>query len=100
MGLEDNMSLKNDLIAEIQKGDKISVIASCFSMYAFEELKEQLCDSGEFRFIFTKPILNGENSFDGALCGSPNESKLRNGMMQKAIAREFVNWLKSDEVKL
>ena len=44
MELIDNKSktLKYDLIAELRNGSKVSIAASCFSIYAFEELKEQL----------------------------------------------------------
>lgn len=46
MELIDNIknTLKDDLIKEISSGSKISIAASCFSIYAFEELKTQLKD--------------------------------------------------------
>jgi hypothetical protein len=47
--------LKDDLIKTIEKGNKISIAAACFSMYAYNELKKQLQDVEEFRFIFTSP---------------------------------------------
>lgn len=37
-----NETLKNDLIDKVKKGSRISIIASCFSMYAYKELKKQL----------------------------------------------------------
>lgn len=57
MELIDNKSktLKDDLIAELRNGSKVSIAASCFSIYAFEELKEQLKNISELRFIFTSP---------------------------------------------
>ena len=51
----DNRSkiIKDDLIAHVQAGDKMSVAASVFSMYAYRELREQLNNLDEFRFIYT-----------------------------------------------
>jgi hypothetical protein len=51
-----NKTLKSDLLVELKKGSKVSIAASCFSIYAFEELKSQLKDVEELRFIFTSPI--------------------------------------------
>ena len=44
MELIDNKSktLSEDLSVEIRKGSKLSIAAACFSIYAFQELKEQL----------------------------------------------------------
>ena len=57
MELFDNVNriVRDDLIETIKKGDKVSVAAACFSMYAYNELKNQLKDIDEFRFIFTSP---------------------------------------------
>ena len=48
-------TLRDDLAAEVQPGSKLSVAAACFSIYAFQELKSQLKDIEELRFIFTSP---------------------------------------------
>ena len=50
-----NKTLKDDLSLEIKKGSKISVAAACFSIYAFQELKKELKNIDELRFIFTAP---------------------------------------------
>lgn len=50
-----NKLLKDDLSDEIKQGSKVSVAAACFSIYAFQELKKQLTDIDELRFIFTSP---------------------------------------------
>ncbi len=105
----DNKSkiVKDDLVKNIKAGDKLSVIASVFSMYAYDELKEQLESLDEFRFIFTSqsftkqstpkekrefyiPRLNREKS----LYGTDLEIKLRNELKQKSIASECANWIK------
>ena len=57
MEIINNISktLKDDLMVEIKPESKISIAAFCFSIYAFQELKEQLKDIKELRFIFTSP---------------------------------------------
>lgn len=46
MELIDNVTktLRDDLTVEIKSASKISMAACCFSIYAFQELKEQLKD--------------------------------------------------------
>lgn len=102
-----NKTLKDDLVAELQKGSKVAIAASCFSIYAFEELKAQLKDISELRFIFTSPTfvtdkvnkqqrefyiprLNRERS----LYGSEFEIRLRNELSLKAIAKECAEWIR------
>lgn len=102
-----NEIVRDDLILTITKGSKLSIAASCFSMYAYKELKKQLENIDEFRFIFTLPTfikdkakkqkrefyiprLNRENS----LYGTEFEIKLRNEMTQKSIAKECADWIK------
>ncbi len=104
MKIIDNTTefLKENLIAEIKHGDKVSIAASCFSMYAFRELKEQLESVDEFRFLFTTPMYIKEDRDigDSSLFGTKSETKLRNALMQRAIAKEFADWLKSDKVQI
>ena len=109
MKIIDNITslFRDDLKETITSNSKVSVAAACFSMYAYNELKSQLEDVDEFRFIFTSPTfiteknqkekrefyipkLNRENS----LYGTEFEVKLRNEMTQKAIARECADWIR------
>ena len=55
-------TLKDDLSSEIKKGSKLSVAAACFSIYAFQELKNELQDIDELRFIFTSPTFTTEKA--------------------------------------
>ena len=95
MELIDNVSktLKDDLSVEIKKGSKMSIAAACFSIYAFQELKKQLCDVDELRFIFTSPTFIAEKAKkakrefyiprlnrEKSLYGTEFEVKLRNEM--------------------
>lgn len=57
-----NKTLKEDLTKEIHKGSKVSVAAACFSIYAFAELKKQLKNVDELRFIFTSPTFIKEKA--------------------------------------
>ena len=99
--------VRDDLKQTIKRGSKVSIAAACFSMYAYKELKNQLEQVEEFRFIFTSPTfikeqaekqkrefyiprLNRENS----LYGTEFEIKLRNEMTQRAIARECADWIR------
>ncbi len=50
-----NKTLKEDLMTTLRSGSKVAIAASSFSIYAFQELKEQLGDISELRFIFTSP---------------------------------------------
>ena len=52
-----NINLKR----EIRSGSKFSA-AACFSIYAYQELKEQLSDIAELRFIFTSPTFTTERA--------------------------------------
>lgn len=64
MALNDNVhkTLGSDLKVEIHEGSKLSIAASCFSIYAFQELKEQLSQIKELRFIFTSPTFTTDKT--------------------------------------
>ncbi len=103
-----NKTLKDDLCVQIKPDSKISIAAACFSIYAFEELKEQLKGIDELRFIFTSPTFVTEKAKkekrefyiprlnrERSLYGTEFEVKLRNELTQKAIAKECAEWIKS-----
>ena len=52
--------LVDDLRVTMAESSSVSAASSCFSVYAFEELKEQLEGLEEFRFIFTSPTFLAE----------------------------------------
>lgn len=106
-----NKTLKEDLTKEIHKGSKVSVAAACFSIYAFAELKKQLKNVDELRFIFTSPTFIKEKARrekrefyiprqerEKNLFGSEFEIKLRNEMTQKMIAKECAEWIRKKAV--
>lgn len=57
MEILDNINrlLGDDLKKVIQPGSKLRIVASCFSFYAFEALKDQLEQIESLQFIFTSP---------------------------------------------
>ena len=54
-GYFDNRAriVKDDLVASIANSDRVAIASSVFSMYAYQELAEQLEGIEELRFIFT-----------------------------------------------
>lgn len=103
--------LGDDLKVELKKGSKIKIAASCFSMYAFNELKQELSNIEELQFLFTSPTFTKENvqenlkkekraffipkrNRENSLYGSEFEIKLRNEMTLKAVAKECANWVR------
>lgn len=103
-----NKTLGEDLKQTIQSGSKLSIAAACFSMYAFQELKDELLKIDDLRFIFTSPTFTAEKvkkesrefyiprmHREKSLYGTEFEVRLRNEMTQKAIARECADWIRS-----
>ena len=102
-----NKTLREDIVTKIKSGSRLSIAASCFSIYAFQELKDALKDIKELRFIFTSPTFTTEKTpkqqrefyiprlnRERTLYGSEFEVKLRNELTQKAIARECAEWIR------
>lgn len=103
-----NKTLKDDLADSIHSGSKISIAAACFSIYAFQALKDQLTQIDELRFIFTSPTFIAEKAKkerrefyiprltrERSLYGTEFEIRLRNELTQKAIAKECADWIRA-----
>lgn len=101
-------TLKDDLQNEIKPGSKLSIAAACFSIYAFQELKQKLTGIDELRFIFTSPTFVTEKTKkekrefyiprlnrERSLYGTEFEIKLRNELTQKVIAKECADWIRN-----
>lgn len=100
-------AVKDDLMKTIKRGDRISIAAACFSIYAYQELKKQLESCEEFRFIFTSPTFVAEKTpkerrefyiprlqREKSLYGTEFEVRLRNELKQKAVAKECADWMR------
>lgn len=113
MKILDNINerLKDDLIQEIKPQSKLGIAAAYFSIYAYQELKKQLKDIKELKFIFTSPTFSTEKApkekrefyiprltREKSLYGSEFEIKLRNELTQKAIAKECAEWIKAKAI--
>ena len=99
--------VKDDLAANIADGDRVAIAASVFSMYAYQELAEQLEGIDELRFVFTSQAFTKQRparekrefyiprlSREQGLCGTDFEIKLRNELTQKAVATECADWIR------
>lgn len=108
MQILDNVSeiVRDDLKTVLNKGSRVSIAAACFSIYAYQELKNELENVEELRFIFTSPTFVKEKTSKASrefyiprltrekcLYGTEFEVKLRNELTQKAIAKECSNWI-------
>ena len=103
-----NIKLKDELKSLLGNGNVVNVVAAAFSMYAYEELKEELNKIEEFNFIFTEPTFLKEKASkqkkefyiprknrESSLYGTEFELKLKNEMTLKSVAKECANWIKN-----
>lgn len=112
MKMIDNINtlLGDDLKQIIQKGSCLKIAASCFSIYAFESLKNELEKIDSLEFIFTAPTFLPEHLMDKIkkehrqfqipkaeheriFFGGKFEIQLKNKLTQRAIAKECANWM-------
>jgi SNF2 family DNA or RNA helicase len=104
----DNVHVRfvDELKSSLRKGSKLSITAASFSIYAYQELKEELEKVDGVRFVFSTPRfveekLGKESPHfyipdiyrEAALCGGDFELRLKNQLNQRAIARECSQWV-------
>ena len=113
MEIIDNINhlLGDNIKQDIQKGSKLKIAASCFSIYAFEALKSELQKIDSLEFIFTSPTFVPDETIDKikkehrkfhipkaererSFYGSDFEIQLKNKLTQRAIAKECAEWIK------
>lgn len=113
MEIIDNINhlLGDNLKRTIKSGSKLKIAASCFSIYAFEALKNELEDIESLEFIFTSPTFIPSEVTDKfrkehrqyhipkaererSFYGSEFEIQLKNKLTQRAIARECADWVR------
>lgn len=113
MELIDNVNrlLGDDLKLSIMPGSKLRIAASCFSIYAFEALKEELERIDSLEFIFTSPTFIPDEVTDKvtrerrefhipriererSFYGTEFEIQLKNKLTQRAIAKECADWMR------
>ncbi len=106
-----NQLLGDNLKSSILKGTKFKIAASCFSIYAFEALRNELENLEQLEFIFTSPTFVPHEASDNfkkeqrefhiskfnrerGFYGSEFEIQLKNKLNQKAIAKECAEWIR------
>lgn len=113
MKIIDNISvlLGDELKAGVEAGAKIRVAASCFSIFAYEALRNELESVEELEFILTDPTFIPNEALGRsrkekreffipkqlrktALYGTEFEIHLRNKLTQKAIAKQCADWIR------
>jgi len=106
-----NSLLGDSLKQTLAPGGRLQIAASCFSMFAYEALKEELEKVESVEFIFTSPTFAHGQATDKlqrerreffipklererSLYGTEFEIQLRNKLTQRAIARECADWIR------
>ncbi|MDD2388902.1 MAG: helicase-related protein [Desulfobacterales bacterium] len=101
----------DDLKQMLKTGSKLKIAASCFSIYAYEALKNELERIDDLEFIFTAPTFVPNEVTDKvskerrefyiprqqrerSLYGSEFEIQLKNKLTQRAIAKECAAWMR------
>ena len=107
-----NTLFGEELKSSLTEDGKLKIAASCFSMYAFVALKNELSKIDSLEFIFTEPTFTPESATDKlkkehrefhipkthrerSLYGSEFEIQLKNELTQKAVAKECAEWIRS-----
>jgi hypothetical protein len=114
MTIIDNINhhlLGDDLKQTIKAGSRLKIAASCFSIYAFEALKDELDKIDSIEFIFTSPAFLPDQVTDKfkkehrefqipkaererSFYGTEFEIQLKNKLTQRAIAKECASWMR------
>lgn len=100
---------QNGLVGDILKrnikeNSKVSIAAAFFTLYAFDELKEELSKIDNLKFIYSEPtfvkndnktIMKKIKENENKIFGIEEEIKNKCILNQSYIARELAKWIKS-----
>ena len=103
-----DINIGKDLKSVLDSKTKIKICASYFSIYGYSKLAKELSKVEEFNFLFNSPTFFEDESEkrqqkeffippyvrEKSIAGGRFELKLRNGLMQKSIAKECREWIK------
>lgn len=91
----------------IEKNSKISIASAYFTIYAFNELKDELSKIDSMRFLFNEPTFIKKDNFkeekefelsklarEKAVSDFQLEIKLKNNLNQTKIASECAKWIR------
>ena len=100
-GIRDNRdrgSVGAFLKETIKPGANLSIVSAYFTIYAFEDLKEQLLDIERLNFLFGEPrfvrSLDPSKTEKKAFRVDEDGLKLQNHLQQKRVARECADWIR------
>jgi len=84
------------LRVNLEKGSRLSIISSLFSIYGFDALQKELRKVEGVRLLFSEPPVSADETlaplFRG-LSGDRFERRFQNKLTQTQIARECADWL-------
>ena len=114
----DNVScrLGDDIASFLESDSTVYVASSGFSLSAFEHLADELEKVKAVRFIFTAPTFVPQEAVkekikkerreffipsvgEASLLGTEHEIRLRNRLIQKAVAKRCGHWIRKGNVK-
>lgn len=84
------------LMNKIKPKSKLSIASSLFTIFAFDELKEELDDIDKLNFLFTNSTEEAEKNPLDFISGTINELKYKNKLNQGNIARRCSDWIKKN----
>ncbi|WP_201318257.1 helicase-related protein [Paenibacillus sp. EPM92] len=92
---------------QITKDAKLSIVSAYFTIFAFDELKDQLSKIESLRFLFSEPTFVQDDDQrehkafeilkhkrETAISELGMEIRLKNNLSQKSIAAECAEWIK------
>lgn len=96
----------DELRKNIRTGTKLSIISAYFTIYAYQELRNELNKIDNLRLLFSEPAfikdkkdINREfkvsGNYEKGLAGDRYELKLKNELNQSEIAKECAEWIKN-----
>ena len=98
-------TVADELKSSMRKGSKLSVISAYFTLYAYRALKKELEKVDSFRMVLTEPAFlekkeeqiefRIQHNAEKTIAGNEFEIKLKNEMLQVAVARECAEWVRS-----
>lgn len=80
----------------LTSNSQLSIMTGDFSIYAYGKLMNELNKSKITRLLFNYPTFKNKTKDELSLAGTENEIKYRNELSQARLARECIQWIKSN----
>ena len=102
-------ALGDKLRSRLRPCDRLSIISSYFTVFAYGELKDELSHIEDLRFIFDEPtfvqqmsdlkdpreFVISQRGRERGIGGTGLELTLRNNLNQRALAHECAEWVRA-----